>query len=154
MLHSSDVPQADVLNDVIKSVRFIANNPGCTDEEIGDYIGKVDRQGRYYRDAAELLGFIEHNENRHWSTANGDYYLSLSSDEQVAYLKECVMNLKVFRLALDVIINNPGCTKAAIKKMLKKEGISESLSGRRNSSIVEWLVYLRIIKRTGDSLYA
>ena len=57
---SSEIPQADKLEDIIKVAEAVKNG-NKTYQDIAMYIGKVERQGRYYRLAAEILGIIEHH---------------------------------------------------------------------------------------------
>jgi hypothetical protein len=49
---SSKIPQADMLEDVL-SVASAVNQGARTFQDIATYIHKVERQGRYYRLAAE-----------------------------------------------------------------------------------------------------
>ena len=54
---SDEIPQADNLLDVVRTV--IAVSQGArTFQQIATSIGKVERQGRYYRKAAEIVGMI------------------------------------------------------------------------------------------------
>lgn len=69
--------------------------------QIAGYIGKVDRQGRYYRHAAELLGFVLKHDNRAWTTGSGSHLLSLPPQEQQDYIRACVLNLRVFQLTVN-----------------------------------------------------
>ena len=69
-IKSNNIPQADVLEDIIKTV--IAVSKGAkTFQEIAKYIDKVERQGRYYRRAAEMLGFIKNTGNTSYLTELG-----------------------------------------------------------------------------------
>ena len=54
---SSEIPQADLLQDVVRVVTAV-HEGARTFQDIANYIGKVGRQGRYYRLAAEILGLI------------------------------------------------------------------------------------------------
>ena len=54
----TQVPQADELSKVITTVEAVYNDYK-TDQKIADYVGFTDRQGRYYRLAAEILGLLE-----------------------------------------------------------------------------------------------
>ena len=53
---SEDVPQADKLEDVVKIIEGVGQGKR-TFQDLSQYIDKVERQGRYYRRAAEILGF-------------------------------------------------------------------------------------------------
>lgn len=51
-------PQANDLDKVIDVFTFIYMHPGCHLQEVSDYIGFTDRQGRYYFHACEYLGLV------------------------------------------------------------------------------------------------
>ena len=72
---SEDIPQADVLNEVVRTVEAVAGGARSFDD-IADAIGKVDRQGRYYRRAAEILGFIHNQHNHSALTARGRDFIA------------------------------------------------------------------------------
>ena len=54
---SEDVPQADLLKEVVRAVEAVAAG-ATTFQDIAAHFGKVERQGRYYRRAAEILGLL------------------------------------------------------------------------------------------------
>lgn len=154
MLYSDEVPQADLLSDVISTVRFVNDNPGADDDMIGSHMGKGDRQGRYYRHAAELLGLIRNSSNSAYILEDGISYLNLStSQEKNEFLKMRVMGLDVFKLTVDYINNNPGCTPTDVYQLLDGEGINDSTADRRTKTIISWLIHLDVVRQTGNSLY-
>jgi len=77
---SSDIPQADILDDVVNVVKAVGEGRH-TFQDIARYIGKVDRQGRYYRRAAEILGFIKNTDNTSVLTDSGEQLLKSSEQE-------------------------------------------------------------------------
>ncbi|MEC1716987.1 DUF7226 domain-containing protein [Schinkia azotoformans] len=153
MLDSWEVPQADILADVIKTVRYVQNNPGCSDVNIANHIGKVDRQGRYYRHAAELLNLINNNSNSATITPDGQHLLNLSVSDQHDFLRNRIISLRVFHLTEELIRTNPGCTALDIERLLLREQISDSLAERRSQTILMWLLDLNVIRQIGDRLY-
>ncbi|EST54527.1 hypothetical protein T458_11545 [Brevibacillus panacihumi W25] len=153
MLHSSEVPQADILSDVIRTVSFVQQHRGANYAMIARHIGKGERQGRYYRHAAELLGLINNHQNYAWILPDGEHFLGLNPQEQMDYLRQRVQGIKVFELAEQLIRSNPGCSEEDIEQMLIDEGITISTGDRRTSTIVSWMVDLNIIRLTGESLY-
>ena len=63
-IQSNDLPQADRIESVILATVAIANG-ATTDIEIANQVPGIEgdaRQGRYYRRAAEILGFITNKE--------------------------------------------------------------------------------------------
>lgn len=153
MLDSSEVPQADILSDVIKTISYVQQHRGANFSMIARHIGKGERQGRYYRHAAQLLGFIDNHQNYAWILPDGEYFLSLNSQEQTDYLRQRVRGIRVFELAEQLIRLNPGCSEEHIEQMLIEEGITVSTGDRRTSTIVSWMLDLNIIRITGESLY-
>jgi hypothetical protein len=71
-LQTSDFPQADRLEKVGDVARAVATGLR-SDAEIEDFIGleSADRQGRYYRKAAELLDLVKTAQNRSELMDNG-----------------------------------------------------------------------------------
>ncbi|TRY23339.1 hypothetical protein FOI68_21380 [Brevibacillus sp. LEMMJ03] len=122
MLSSKEVPQADVLHDVIRTVRFVQQNKGSTYSMIARHIKKGDRQGRYYRHAAQLLGLIDNRNNYAWILPTGDYSLSLAGQEQMIYLRKLIKTLRVFQLTEDLLRTKPGCTEKDVYKLLYDNG--------------------------------
>lgn len=57
MRHS--LPQANDLDHVIDVVSYIYNNPGCSLDEIAEYMGFSYRQARYYFDASRYLELVD-----------------------------------------------------------------------------------------------
>lgn len=151
MLKSKRVPQADILGDVINTVRYVDKHPNCSDKKIANYIGKVDRQGRYYRHAAVLLGLINNYQNKAWITNEGTHFLTLSKQDQEDYLRDKINQIEVFELAIDYIKANPGCTVYDIEALLVREGIVK-LAERRSKTVVSWLIDLDIIRLNGEAL--
>lgn len=151
MLKSKRVPQADILSDVINTVRYVDKHPNCSDKKIANHIGKVDRQGRYYRHAGVLLGLINNYQNKAWITNEGTHFLTLSKQEQKDYLRDKINQIEVFELAVDYIKANPGCTVYDIEGLLVREGIVK-LAERRSKTVVSWLIDLDIVRLNGEAL--
>jgi hypothetical protein len=71
---SDEIPQADNLIDVVRTVVAISQG-ARTDQDIGQAIGKVARQGRYYRKAAEIIGLITNRTNNATLTHAGQSFV-------------------------------------------------------------------------------
>ena len=72
-IQSNDLPQADRIESVVLATVAIANGAN-TDIAIANQVPGIegdDRQGRYYRRAAEILGFITNNRNNAQITQKG-----------------------------------------------------------------------------------
>lgn len=153
MLKSNNVPQADILADVIKTVEYVKLHKGCTYDSIATHIGKGGRQGRYYRKAAQILGLIDNHRNYAWILDDGESFLKLGSAARYDFLKKRIMDLKVFELTVKLISDNPGCTEDDVYKLLYQQGITDNTAHRRTKSVVNWLVELKVIRWSGDSLF-
>lgn len=153
MLKSKEVPQANVLYDVIETVRFVKQHEGCTYSMIAHHIEKGERQGRYYRHSAQLLGLIENDKNYAWILPDGEYFLSLAEQDQVKFLIKRVKSLEVFQLVESFIQAKPGCTREDVYQLLFANGITDNTALRRSSSVLNWMVDLGIAKRVGDGFF-
>ncbi len=72
---SKDIPQADVLGDVIRAAEAVSSD-FTTYQGIANYIDKVERQGRYYRRAAEIIGLISTHQNHSVLTNFGNQFIN------------------------------------------------------------------------------
>ncbi|UUZ90666.1 hypothetical protein LJK87_32990 [Paenibacillus sp. P25] len=120
---------------------------------IAHHINKGERQGRYYRHSAQLLGLIDNDKNYAWILPDGQYFLSLSEQDQRSFLIKRIRSLKVFQLTEDLIQSKPGCTENDVYQLLYDNGITDNTALRRASSLVNWLVDLNVARRVGDNLY-
>lgn len=96
---SSKIPQADMLDDVL-SVADAVNKGARTFQDIAKHIHKVERQGRYYRLAAELLGLIKNSNNNSELTDLGKIFVSSNISTQKEIAKNAVLNAHVFQRML------------------------------------------------------
>lgn len=78
----TQVPQADELSKVITTVEAVYNDYK-TDQKIADYVGFTDRQGRYYRLAAEILGLLENDNNNASLTQLGEELIVLDDENRL-----------------------------------------------------------------------
>lgn len=84
---TTDLPQADKLERVILAVEAVSQG-NISYSGIANYIGFTDRQGRYYRHAAELLGFITNfNNNAEITEFGKDLINSNESEKNIYYNK-------------------------------------------------------------------
>lgn len=108
MITTADFPQADRLTQVGLVAEAISHGHH-TDDEIEQYI-QLDsggRQGRYYRQAAVVLGLISNDKNYSILTVLGQEYSEISTDTaRTDFLARCLMDTPVFHHALQYIYNN------------------------------------------------
>lgn len=152
---SEDVPQADKLEDVVKLVEGVAKG-ACTFQEQSKYIGKVDRQGRYYRRAAEILGFIQNQTNRAVITNSGKEYLSSSPAKKKEILVRSVLSSHMMQRIIPFLENKgiDGATREEIQKFIKTvtEDTGPSMIPRRVSSVIAWLSTIGLLRVCGTQL--
>ncbi|PKM51471.1 MAG: hypothetical protein CVV02_05910 [Firmicutes bacterium HGW-Firmicutes-7] len=154
MLHSSDVPQANDLTDVVKTVEAVANG-ATTYQDIAAAIGKVERQGRYYRLAAEQIGLIMSvGTNHSVLTQAGKSFLSLDHHLRRPSLAHSVLGNSACSNVYYYILNHPNCTLDDLENHLILEGLAESISIRRRSTILNWLLELELIDNNNQTYTA
>lgn len=91
------VPQADDLDKVVAVVELVVD--GCTTApDIAARLEMVNRQGLYYCQAAEILGFVKRDDEGNFSVAKaGQTYLKTPLDSRADALKQSVYRLPLVR---------------------------------------------------------
>jgi hypothetical protein len=98
-LRTEQFPQADRLHQV-GLVAVAVSNGHTTDSAIERSIGlhSENRQGRYYRKAAEILGLIRTSANKSSLTPVGADFVKLSKNsDKTEFLAKCLTDTPVFR---------------------------------------------------------
>jgi hypothetical protein len=146
---TKDVPQADQLRDVLKVVEAVGGG-SSTDRDIGDAIGKVDRQGRYYRRAAELLGLVKSaGANQSILTDLGAEYVSAIQSKKQLIALQAVLSTRVFQRAIVYLESKlpEGCRQEDFTDFL--EGVTQAtgktMMPRRVSTLISWLRSLGLV---------
>lgn len=141
-LLSRYVPQADNLSDIARTVDAVA--AGETDfQGIAERIGKVERQGRYYRAAAESMGLLANARNHAILTPLGEALAHSSGSERSRLLGQAVLQNPVVR---EVLIHADNAGAAGISKSQLATIIeatttaSGSTPERRSSTVWSWLI--------------
>lgn len=144
--------QADILGEAISTVRAIAPG-GRTYQDIASSIGKVERQGRYYRRAAEILGFIiTPNRNTSVITDLGRRLLLDENTIDRSLLFQSVVNASVFQRLIPYMENNSeGVSREQIINFLISvaELNAASMGPRRFSSVISWSEDIGLIYKQG-----
>lgn len=140
---SRDLPQADRLESVLLTTIAVGNG-ARTDIEIANRIPGIegdDRQGRYYRNAAEMLGFIINQRNNATLTPKGQELLNNPVLKNPLFIAS-VLNLEVYQKLLPYLeLHAKGCTRQEIESYLQliaDPGIGPSMVPRRISTILAW----------------
>ncbi|MFL6213315.1 MAG: hypothetical protein ACJ74J_05410 [Blastocatellia bacterium] len=154
-IDSKDVPQADVLEDVVR-VALAVQKGARADYEIAGYIGKGVRQGRYYRRAAQILGFIVNANNTATLTAFGDKFLKSAGSVRRQMLHDVVLNVSVIQRIIPFIELSPkGVKRPALEKfLLEVTTVDVATSHRRIDSIISWLTEFGVLREVSHETYA
>jgi hypothetical protein len=152
---SSDLPQADRLESVLLTVIAVGNG-ARTDIEIANQIPSIagdDRQGRYYRNAAEKLGFISNQSNNATLLQKGQKLLLNPTLTNPLFISS-VLNLEVYQKLLPYMELHPeGLAKQEIQDYLQSIAdpkIGPSMIPRRISTILAWPKVLGFLRQTED----
>ncbi|UEA86159.1 DUF262 domain-containing protein [Alistipes senegalensis] len=144
----TQVPQADELSKVILAVEAVSQE-NTTDKRIADYVGFTDRQGRYYRLAAEILGLLTND--RHYNHASltdaGRELIVLDESNRLKKIRTILKENILFKTVLGEIEGSrQGLSRDELLAFLYQtiDG-SESTIQRRLSTIINWLTYSSLI---------
>lgn len=148
-IRSFEVPQADRLESVVQVIVNVANGSHTDAEIIHNIAGlNTTRQGRYYRLAAELLGFITNQSNNAQLTAKGEQFVQNPTLNNPVFIAS-VLGLEVNQRLLPYIELFPnGLTREEIETYLESiiaVGIGESMIRRRVMTILSWLKTINVI---------
>lgn len=146
---SDEIPQADSLIDVIRTVMSISHG-ARTFQQIAQAIGKVDRQGRYYRKAAEIVGMvITPNRNNSTLTPLGQSFVQNNPNLTSPELLQGVLNSRIFQRVIPYLESkgNVGVTRQEFEAFLNATADlgTQAMAHRRISTVISWLVELGII---------
>jgi hypothetical protein len=143
----TQVPQADELQKVILTVESVYND-NVTDSQIANYVGFTDRQGRYYRLAAEILGLLVNHKNNAILTTSGEEFIILDEENRTKKIRTILKENELFKLVLNEIdSSNDGLNRGEILSFLLKiiDG-SESTITRRYNTVINWLTSSSLLK--------
>jgi len=152
---SSDIPQADILEDVVAVVKAVGEGKQSF-QDIAQYLGKVERQGRYYRKAAELLGFIRNTDNNSVLTPLGKQFLASSEQEKKNLLLNAVFNTRLFQRMIPFLeADSEGVTRQEIQNFMTEvtDQVGKSMMPRRVSTFIGWLEYLSVLTKGSHNRY-
>lgn len=151
---TKDVPQADVLREVVKAAEAVSLNKSSF-QEIAKHIGLVERQGRYYRLASELLGLTKRvSTNVSIVTPLGSQLLQSSPDAQRDILRNKVLKVPIIQSVVGMLVGSGGVASRnyLVNSIRALANTTEGMADRRLTTILSWLGDLGIISRYGDSI--
>ena len=156
-ISTDEIPQADTLENVIATVEAVSHGKRSF-QEIAGHIGLKERQGRYYRQAAEILGLIEktHSKNVSALTPIGQTFLVSNGNKRRQILINQVLDAKVFQSVIGMIAASNGVSnRADLERSLSALVLptTEGMIDRRLSTILSWLETLDLIERTDSCVH-
>jgi ParB/RepB/Spo0J family partition protein len=143
----TDIPQADRLDKVILTVKSISEGAN-TDVRIAAAIGFSDRQGRYYRHAAEILGFVKNERNNAIATDSGFNLVQAESDKKLIIVRKAIYENNFFKEIIRFVnLQGEAVSEEAIKNFVLSitDTKIHTTVPRRVKTIISWLLYLDII---------
>lgn len=157
LIPSDQIPQADNLIDVLHTVKSVSQG-ARTFQEIAQSIGKVDRQGRYYRKAAEIIGLITTpSSNSSVLTPLGQELVNTGTEITNPIFIQSVLNIRLFQRLIPFLESNNvnGLSRQGIIDFIVEVSDLEknSMANRRVSSVVSWLEELNIIERRSERYF-
>jgi hypothetical protein len=151
---SKDVIQADTPERVMATIDAVARG-ARDDKDIAAAIGGLDaRQGRYYRRAAEVLGFMVRDHNRRSTvTPAGKEFANADQSVKWALFTQAVLSNPLFQRLLPFLEGKgaAGVTRDEMELFLNAVADlgAASMVERRVSSYLGWLVKLGLAKTNG-----
>lgn len=147
----SEIPQADNLDDVV-NVAYAVNDGARTFQDIAVFINKVDRQGRYYRLAAEILGLVRNSQNNSELTELGQELVSSDEQRKKEIVRSAVLGAHVFQRMIPFFdLHRDGATREQLESFVGQvTETTESMVHRRTSTLVSWLEKIELLRRDGD----
>ena len=143
------IPQADVLPD-IAAVTDAVSAGATTFQAIAAAIGKVERQGRYYRLAAEQLGLLLPTSGNHSALSPlGQSLIGASNDEERREIfVQGMMQNPILNGILNLITDagDAGRSRAELEQWLKDNTTATGATpARRVSTIRAWLASMGLV---------
>lgn len=149
-IRSADIPQADRIESMVLATAAIANG-ARTDIQIANAVPGIvgdARQGRYYRKAAQILGFVTNQRNNAQITPLGNQLVRNPATGNPVLLA-AVLKLNLYQKLIPFLELHPeGLTRNEILTYLESiadENIGATMLPRRISSIIAWIKTLGLL---------
>lgn len=159
MRSSKLLPQADVLVDVLRVVEAVSR--GLTSfQDMAAYMGgKVDRQGRYYRAAAEVINLIRNDpgHNTSYLLPLGMKYIAASPTARPEIIKQALLTNPIICDVLAFIhqCGPNGTSETDLARYLATiADVNLTTARRRTSTLRAWLQDAGLVVILSDQLVA
>lgn len=152
-LPSKLIPQADALPDIVGVTKAVSAG-ATTYQQIAKAIGKVERQGRYYRLAAEQLGLLLPTSVNHsaLSTLGRELTRAGSDTQRREILVRGMMQNPVLNGILNFIADagSAGRSRDDLEQWLSSNTTATGATpGRRVATIRSWLASMQLVTPNG-----
>jgi len=150
-LATSEIPQADKIEVVLESVKSVSQGAE-TYQEIADFIGYKERQGRYYRLAAEILGLLcKRGRNTSSLSPLGESFVSaVNENKKIDILRHAILNSSFFQRVIPFLELNSqsGVTRSGVEEFIKTvtAKTTDKMIHRRTATVISWLKYTDLIE--------
>jgi hypothetical protein len=152
---SKDVPQADKLSEIVRAIEAVAIG-ARKDTDIAKAFNKDPRQGRYYRRAGEILGFVENHRNNAQLTDRGREFIDLPQ-RRSDLLADAVLKSRAIQRTLPFLEahREKGVRRQELKQFLDEvtETEGKTMIPRRITSVIGWLSGIGMLEKNGDRYY-
>jgi C-terminal AAA-associated domain len=152
---SREIPQADTLDSVLRTVDAVAGG-ATTYQAIGADLGLDERQGRYYRLAAELLGFVRNvpRRNRAVLTPAGRQFVTAQPDARKRMAAEAVLRARLIQRVISFLESKGGrgASRGEIDQFVRAVTgpTTRGMIHRRVSTVVSWLNSIGVLREKED----
>lgn len=148
---TNDIPQADSLEKVLLTVEAVSRG-NTSFQDIATYLDVVNRQGRYYRRAAEILKLISRGTEKNTSvlTSLGSKFIQSNQMTKNQIIMNQVLGVSIIQNVVNVLSNSGGtATRDALRKAIMKFApqTTKGMVYRRLTTILSWLDELEIVER-------
>ncbi|MBI5060014.1 AAA-associated domain-containing protein [candidate division KSB1 bacterium] len=150
---TEDIPQADNLSSVLRVVEGVHSGRNSY-QELSSEIGMVERQGRYYRRAAEILGFIQNHDNHSVLTRRGAQYVAASNQQRQVLLANAILSARLIQRVLPFLEAKQNVTRMELTNFMREITVSTgaSMLPRRVNTVINWLKAVDMLRAVGNHL--
>lgn len=149
-LPTREVPQADTFQFVLRTVDLVAQDISKF-QGIAANLGVDERQGRYYRLAAEILGFIRQVPRRNHAvlTDAGKRFVAGTPAQRTEMAAAAVLHARIMQRIISFleIKGSRGASRKEIEQFITS--VTRTTPGmvrRRFSTIISWLTDIGVLK--------
>lgn len=153
-IQTFNVPQADNIESIVQLIINVAHG-ARTDIELIQHIPDLGapRQGRYYRKAAEIMGFLVNNNNNASLTQKGSAFILNPTITNPLFISSVLSMEVIQRLLPYMELHSEGLTNLQIANYISSivsREIAQSTLNRRVITLVSWLRSLHVIELRGN----